>query len=173
MEKRQCTGYAKQRQDKIRGIQEGEQATNDGKHVVISTTTQRHLRDVVELAGGSAQTPDTDADALVAAWILKRPLRDVVDTLVAKRIPIAPVNDLDMLLADPHIQARQSLIRTNVPGLGDMAITAPSPRLSVTPGALRSPGPTLGEHNEEVFGTLLGLSAERRAALAGSGTIGK
>jgi formyl-CoA transferase len=148
-------------------------ATVDGKHVVISTTTQRHLRDVVELAGGGANTPDTDADAMVAAWIVKRPLKEVVDTLVAKRIPVAPVNDLDMLLADPHIQARQSLIRTDVPGFGDMAITAPSPRLSLTPGALRSPGPTLGEHNDEVFGTLLGLSAERRAALAGSGTIGK
>jgi len=146
-------------------------ATSDGKHVVISATTPRHLRDAILLAGGNDKTPDDQADGLVAAWIRQRPLREVLDGLIGKRIPVAPTNTMDMLLADPHVQARQSLLRVNDPEFGEIAVTAPSPRLSESPGQFRHTGPRLGEHNDAVLGGLLGLDAARRAELKARGIV--
>lgn len=69
------------------------------------------------------------------------------------------------------MQARGSLIRTTDPILGEVAVTAPSPRLSVSPGKFRTTGSKLGEHNDEVFGSLLGINAEQRAALKARNVI--
>jgi len=146
-------------------------ATADGQHVVISATTPRHLRDAIVLAGGDAKTPDDQADAVVAAWIRQRPLREVLDGLAGRRIPVAAVNSMDMLLADPHVSARGSLIRTTDPEFGEIAVTAPSPRLSESPGQFRHTGPRLGEHNEAVLGGLLGLDAARLAELRTKGVV--
>jgi crotonobetainyl-CoA:carnitine CoA-transferase CaiB-like acyl-CoA transferase len=44
------------------------------------------------------------------------------------------------------------------------------PRFSATPGAIRSTGPELGEHNAEIYGAL-GLSAEEIQALKSDGVI--
>jgi formyl-CoA transferase len=45
------------------------------------------------------------------------------------------------------------------------------PKMSDTPGAVKWPGPELGSHNEEVYGELLGKSADDLAAMKETGTI--
>ena len=86
--------------------------------------------------------------------------------MVAARFPVAPVNDIEALLSDPHVQARQSIVRVDDDALGPLALVQPSPRLSRTPGTIRGIGPTLGEHNEEILGALLGIDAAARLSLA-------
>lgn len=143
-------------------------ATRDGQHVVISASTPRHVDDLVALAGGQ---PGEDADTVAARWIRTQPLAELRDLLASKRIPVAAVNDLDMLLADPHVQARGSLTRQHDPELGDVALAAPAPRLSASPGSIRWINPGLGAHNDEVFGSLLGYDAPRIAKLRHDGLI--
>ena len=132
-------------------------ATADGEYVVISASTERHLVDLLKLASGEMD----DADAAVARWIATLPMREVVEKLIAARVPIAPINDVEALLSDAHIQARESLVRVDDAELGALALVAPSPRLSHTPGSIRSVGPALAAHNDEVYRDLLGIDSER------------
>ena len=54
--------------------------------------------------------------------------------------------------------------------MGEVPMHAVVPRLSRTPGALRTPAPKVGQHNEEVY-TRIGYSDERLAALRQRGVI--
>ena len=66
---------------------------------------------------------------------------------------------------DPHFAARDAIVRLAHPDLGDFPVHNVFPKLSETPGAVRHLGPELGEHNDEVYGGLLGLSDDDRADL--------
>ncbi len=143
-------------------------ATADGHYVVISASTERHVADLVQLAGGQ---PGDDADAVLAAWIRTQPVDGLIATLAAKRLPVARVNDIDTLLADPHIQARGSLLHLQDAELGDTAQVAPTPKLSATPGEIRWLNPGLGQHTDEILGGLPGFDASRLAELRQTGVI--
>ncbi|MBD0417361.1 CaiB/BaiF CoA transferase family protein [Oryzicola mucosus] len=124
--------------------------TGDGEHVVISASTQRHAADMAALVGAE---PDTDPDAAVARWIARHTLAEVLDILTARRLPVATVNHIDDLLSDPQVIARGSLIRTEVEGR-PAVIPSPQPKLSKSPGTIRTLGAALGAHNAEVLGGL-------------------
>ena len=130
-------------------------ATSDRRFVVISVSTDRHLNELLELAGGD---PAIEPDARLAAWVARGAQAEVVETLSRRRLPVAPVNDVDALLADPHIAARASLIRADDPELGPMVLAAPTPRLTETPAQVRSLGPMLDEHHREVFAEWIGAA---------------
>ncbi|GGB95622.1 hypothetical protein GCM10011494_12630 [Novosphingobium endophyticum] len=129
------------------GVLRNVYTTADGRHVAISASTPRHQRDLVELAGGN----EGSDDARVAAWIAIRSQAEVVATLVERRIPVAPVNSIEHLLADPHVRDRASLAHVVDAALGDLAIAAPAPRLSETPGRLGDLNPALGRDVEEAL----------------------
>jgi formyl-CoA transferase len=76
------------------------------------------------------------------------------------------VNSAADLVADEHFRANGSLIAMNDPELGALVGPGVIPRLSETPGAARHTGHwTLGHDNDAVYGDLLGLDADARAAL--------
>ncbi|HEY6643920.1 CoA transferase, partial [Povalibacter sp.] len=64
-----------------------------------------------------------------------------------------------------HFQAREAIRDVEHPDFGTLKMQNVAPKLSETPGGIRSPSPQLGEHNEEVFKQLLGMTAERFAQL--------
>jgi formyl-CoA transferase len=61
------------------------------------------------------------------------------------------------MLDDPHFAARQAIMSVAHPELGSLQMQNVAPRLSDTPGEVRTPGPQLGEHNDEIYRDLLGL----------------
>ena len=75
------------------------------------------------------------------------------------------------MLADPQFQARESIIETPHPVFGKVKMQNAFPRLSQTPGGVRWPGPTLGEHTEAVLSQVAGLSGEVIADLRVRGVI--
>jgi crotonobetainyl-CoA:carnitine CoA-transferase CaiB-like acyl-CoA transferase len=81
------------------------------------------------------------------------------------------VNDLDALLADPHVIARNDIVTVTDEVLGAFAMVAPAPRLGATPGAIRTAGPERGAHNAAVYGELLGIDAEELACLRETGAV--
>lgn len=122
----------------------------DGGYVVISASTARHTSDLLALAGAPQDCADTDR--AIAAFVRRHDLKALVELLVHARIRISPINTLDSLIADSHIQARGSLYECEDPELGPIVIAAPSPRLMATPGSIRTIGSKLGADTASVIG---------------------
>jgi formyl-CoA transferase len=127
---------------KLPGVLRNVFATADGHHVAISASTARHKADLVALAGGAEG--EAAEDAAVAGWIATQPLAALLDTLVARRIPVTPVNTIDELLADPQVRERGSLVQVSHDALGELALAAPAPLLTRTPGRIGDIDPPLG-----------------------------
>jgi formyl-CoA transferase len=112
-----------------------------------------------------------ELDRLVAEWIAARDRDDVVDQLLTARIPVAPVNTVADLLADPHVNARRDFVVVDDPTFGPLRMVAPLPRLSGTPAEIRWAGPPLGAHTDEVLREWLDLSSDEIHGLRDQGVI--
>ena len=125
-------------------------------------------RYATHLARGDNQE---DLDDLIAAWTATLDAQTLREILVAHSVPNGWIYRAPEMLADPHFAARDAIVRVHHPELGELAMQNVAPRLSATPGAIQWVGPELGAHNDEIFGTLLGLSEDERAVLRASGVI--
>jgi succinyl-CoA--D-citramalate CoA-transferase len=112
-----------------------------------------------------------EIDAIVAAWTAEQELPELMAQLEAATIPVGPVYSIEDIVKDPHYLARDMLLTLHDRLLGEIRMPGVVPKLSETPGSVRSTGPALGEHNADVYGTLLGLSAESIADLTARGVI--
>jgi crotonobetainyl-CoA:carnitine CoA-transferase CaiB-like acyl-CoA transferase len=166
------------------GVPRNTYRARDGRWIALSATTDAQVARVLRLLG--RDTPEArerfgssparlahadELDALVAEWVAGRDGEAALAACLGERLPAAAVNDFPSLLSDPHVVARGSVAMVRDPALGPLAMVAPVPRLSGTPGSIRSSGPALGEHNAEVYGEWLGLGAEELARLAGAGVV--
>jgi crotonobetainyl-CoA:carnitine CoA-transferase CaiB-like acyl-CoA transferase len=89
----------------------------------------------------------------------------------AADVAAAPVYDAQQLLADEHLRERGTFLEVDDPDLGRMTVQAPVVLLSETPGRVDHLGRGVGADNDAVYGDLLGLGAERLAALRDAGII--
>ena len=116
---------------------------------------RRHAREVRARRPSATRTPTSST-----AWSRRgsRPWtrQSVVDALVAARIPVTEVNDVESLLADAHVQARASIAVVEDPELGTLHMPAPAPRLSRTPPRIASTGPALDADHDAVLRDWLG-----------------
>ena len=95
-----------------------------------------------------------ELDAAITAWTVQRPVAEVVATLQAVSVPVGRIYTVADLAADPHYLARGMIEHlTTADGLR-LAVPGIVPKLSATPGAIRSAAPTLGQHTAAVLGAL-------------------
>ena len=100
-----------------------------------------------------------ELDAAITAWTVQRPVAEVVVTLQAASVPAGRIYTVADIAADPHFQARQMIQQiTTADGLA-LAVPGIVPKLGATPGAIRSPAPTLGQHTAQVLAALHGRLA--------------
>jgi len=83
----------------------------------------------------------------------------------------APVLSTAEVLEDPHIKARQAFIERDHPSAGPTTLLAPWIHLSKTPAGIHDDAPALGQHTDEVLGTLLDLSVTQLSDLRAQGII--
>jgi formyl-CoA transferase len=158
--------------------------TADGQVVLVAAnqdTVFRRLAAVMdqpELAvdpryasHGARGEHQEELDGLVAEWTSKHEADDLLERLHEAGVPAGRVFRAQDMLADPHFAARKDIVRVPHPEFGEIAMQNVAPRLSDTPGGVRWAGPELGQHNDEVWGRLLGLTADERARLARDGVI--
>jgi len=110
-------------------------------------------------------------DPIVQQWIEKRTAMEVIEILQKARVPCGLVNTIDELLNDPQVISRQMIEFINYPGLGKIPVPGIPIKLSLTPGSIKSPSPKIGEHNEEIYGRLLGFDSEKIHNLKQKGII--
>ena len=96
---------------------------------------------------------------------------DLVRELDEQEVPVSPINSIADIFRDPHFESRGSIVEVDDPILGPTRMPGVVPRLSESPGRVEHLAPTLGQHNEEVYGELLGLGAAELAALSEEGVI--
>ncbi|MFE3947523.1 CaiB/BaiF CoA transferase family protein [Streptomyces sp. NPDC059118] len=130
------------------------------------------LADSEEYATRAARARNANAlYELIAEWAARHTADDLTELLSEVDIPASPLMSIADIAADPHYRERGTLVDVPDPDFGDLPMPAPLPRLSRTPGRVRSTGPALGAHNTEVYQDILGLSDEAIAALAADGVI--
>lgn len=166
------------------GVVPAEQfTTSDGEFLVVNCTTQRvfeRLCDCIgqpELVKDPRFTPRRTLQAnhaaiheILAAWIAPRTLAECQARFNEFGVPAAKVYSTADIVADEHYAARDQVLTVETQDMGNMLQPGVVPLLSDTPGAVRSRAPKLGEHNEEVWGSL-GITEQDLADLRGQGII--
>jgi formyl-CoA transferase len=114
-------------------------------------------------------------DSVISDWTSRHTLDEVMEVMIEAGVPAGPIYDAADIANDPHFRARVMLEEHEVsiePGeCATVRFPGIVPKLSETPGETRWLGPTLGAHNEEVYGKLLGFTPERLEQLRQSGII--
>ena len=113
-----------------------------------------------------------ELDRHITAWTVKQDAYHVMHTLQNAGVPAGVVVNAEELVNDPHLHARHFFWDIDHPEAGMLRYAGQPVRLSATPARLYRSAPCLGQHNDQVLGGLLGLSADELAALRDKGVIG-
>ncbi|HLH76335.1 MAG TPA: CaiB/BaiF CoA-transferase family protein [Candidatus Binataceae bacterium] len=113
-----------------------------------------------------------ELDQAVQAFLLPMTRAEIYRQGLRRRILLAPVNSVADIARDPQLAARQFFVPMAAPpGLPTLTVPGPFARLSQTPLTPTQPPPALGEHNQAVYGELLGLSRDDLSRLHAAGAI--
>lgn len=110
-------------------------------------------------------------DAELAAWTMEREVEEIEERLQAAGVPVHRASSSADLYADPQLAHRGFFVTLEHPLLGPISIDNARYILSRTPAEVRWPGPTYGQHNDEVLRSILGLGDEEIAELATAGAL--
>jgi len=91
---------------------------------------------------------------LLQPRFLTAPTAVWLEKLEAVGVPAGPILTYDQVLADPHVRAREMVVEVEHPRAGRTRVLGVPVKLSKTPGTVRRPAPTLGQHTDEILGEL-------------------
>lgn len=113
-----------------------------------------------------------ELDERINAWTAALTVDEVDALMVAHSIPAGRVYTAPDMLDDPHFQAREAIVAVETQTRGTVRMQGTFPKFSRTPSSIRRPAPaTPGQHNDEVYGELLGLEQDQLEDLAARGVI--
>jgi formyl-CoA transferase len=153
--------------------------TSDGQMILIGANQDTVFRRLAAAMG----TPELGEDPRFATHVARSERQAELDALIADFTRTCSAAELQALLdqagvpagliyrapeiiADPHVQARNAIIRLMHPEYGELAMQNVAPRLSETPGEVRHAAPALGADTAEILQDYLGLDAAAQAALS-------
>lgn len=101
---------------------------------------------------------EAELDQLVSTWTIGHTHYEVTQILQRAGVPAMPSFSNEEIFNDPHFRARGLATEVDHPAMGKQVVLGPPWRFSETPARVERSAPTIGEHNEYVFGELLGIS---------------
>jgi crotonobetainyl-CoA:carnitine CoA-transferase CaiB-like acyl-CoA transferase len=156
----------------------------DGTWIALSATSQRVFERLAEAIGRPDLLADPrfqdnaarvrnrdDLDAILSGWMAARTQEQILASLEESGAVAGPVYDIPRIVRDPQYAARGDIVEAMDPDLGEVRMVGVLPKFSATPGAVRTTGPRLGEHNREIYGTWLGLDDAALAQLTAEGVV--
>jgi crotonobetainyl-CoA:carnitine CoA-transferase CaiB-like acyl-CoA transferase len=152
----------------------------------LSITDDQQWRSLVDLLGSPAWASDPSletaagrhrlsdtVDVELSRAFAHQDAAKVVESLISAGIPAAQVVVPTDILRNPQLRDRQFFEVVTHPVIGSLEVPSLPFRATTATGLWnRTPAPTLGQHNEEVLGGLLGLSEEQLHSLRAAGVIG-
>lgn len=158
--------------------------TKDGEMVLIAGNQDTVFRRLVEAMGrpelaDSEEYATHDArgarmqelDQLIADWTVTMDAEPLLELMADAGVPAGRIYKAKDMFADPHFAAREAIVTVQHPKLGDFPMQNVFPKLSETPGKVRSVGPELGQHNQEIYTKLLGIDEDTVSSLRAAGVI--
>ena len=110
-------------------------------------------------------------EPLLSVVLGKRTVAEWEERLGAAGIPCGPIHNIEQVVHDPQVVARQMIAELHHPKAGNQALPNSPLKFSETPVQLQEPAPLLGQHTGEVLEGLLGLSAREMEELGRTGII--
>jgi formyl-CoA transferase/CoA:oxalate CoA-transferase len=92
--------------------------------------------------------------------------------LVGAGIPMGSINNVKQVVEHPQVIARGAIVDMVHPRAGNVRVVGVPIRMSATPGSVRTPSPSLGEHTEVVLGDVLGMTVQEIEILRAAGGLG-
>ncbi len=158
--------------------------TRDGKWVAIACTSDRIFQRLARAMDredlGSDPRYSTSAgrverrdelDGIVSDWTRTHDMGDLIDLLDKEEVPVGAINSIADIFQDPQFAARGSMVEVDDPVMGKLKMPAIVPRMSSGLGRVKHLAPSLGQHNDDIYGNLLGFSPEKVAALEDEGVV--
>ena len=124
--------------------------------------------DLADNAGRVARVEEIDT--AIGAWSAQRTVQQVLDALGNARVPAGKVYTAKDIAEDPHYRARDMLLSQTTRDGYTVEVPGIVPKLSATPGTIRSSAPHLGDDTDAVLAEA-GLSHEQIALLRSKGVI--
>jgi crotonobetainyl-CoA:carnitine CoA-transferase CaiB-like acyl-CoA transferase len=112
-----------------------------------------------------------EINGIVAAWTAGLPAAEIERRCVEHDVPVGTAYSAADIFADPHMAMRGDLVTVEDPVIGPVRQQAPYPRFGDAAPVAPAGAPRLGEHNEEVWCDLVGLSPDELAALRDKGVV--
>jgi formyl-CoA transferase len=112
-----------------------------------------------------------EVDGLVQGWCKERTVEEVIAALNKFQVPCSPVPTFDQVASDSQLLSRDMIVEVDQPVSGKVKLTGSVYKMSKTPGDRRKIIPAVGEHNEEIYGGLLGIDAQEMQKLKEEGVI--
>ncbi|MBV9250894.1 MAG: CoA transferase [Acetobacteraceae bacterium] len=157
--------------------------TKDDRYIAISASMQVMAERVFRAIGKPEMIEDArfrtntdrvrhidECDGAVADYIAAHTLEENMAVFAAAEVTANPVYEIDQLIEDPHVQARGVIVEAPDEEAGSVLMHNVIPRLSETPGRLRTPAPALGQHTRGIL-QAIGMDAGRIDALMAEGII--
>jgi crotonobetainyl-CoA:carnitine CoA-transferase CaiB-like acyl-CoA transferase len=157
--------------------------TRDGSYVVIAGNSNPIYKRLMTAIGRADMADDPQfaqndgraaqeklIDAAIAGWTSAHTIDEVLAVLEEAQVPAGRIYSVKDIVADPHYQARDMLLDTELPDGVHVKMPGIVPKLSETPGEVRWQGPTLGEHTDSVLAAL-GVTAAEIAVLRERGVV--
>lgn len=158
--------------------------TSDGRYLILTVSADAGFQRLAMAMGRTDWLADPrfathagrwdhvdELNAVLAKWIEEQPVDHLCARLDEAKLAYSFIFNIEDIMKDPHYAARGTIASVPDKDIGPVRMAGVVPRFSGTPQKDIECAPDLGQHNQEVYGELLGLSETRVAELTEAGIL--